>query len=1816
LPRRERNSLRYDSVTGEYVTQEELNRRIAERQKKHTFVDKSPLTKNTYGAQKSTGIVSNSPLLKNTYADRGLDSSRYIDYSKPDEISANKTTLPKQTPLYIDSATGDKVSLEEWNRRRQARLHADYSKPEELKSITQKSNISSSDKKYIDYNTGEKVTLEEWNRRRADAEQRKKTEEYYDNLKTERRELERATQRKDFYLNATKGREKEFGSFNSLKNYLTSQTNTKRNPLEFIKQKEKDVYDYYVGKGQEATAASYLDAIMPELNKRMTERATREAYEFGQEHKILSYPAHAAGSVGAGITALLETGRQAISNELTGKFVPVDQNSAAMLQQNKQDALAYGLTENYGPWGKFFAETGLSIASMATILPLGKIGSLAVMSSNAGGSTALNALNNGASPNQALTLGVTSAVIEAATEKIGLDNLFKLAGKPTKAIARAIASQVGAEGLEETISQYANHIADMGIMGENSEYNRYIKELERVGFTREQAEHDAKRKFLLQDPLKALLGGAISGGVFGGVGASVGNYQTDASTQNTEKPMVSYGVDVDTETKTFLEKVANKTGINIEVAEIYDKNGKQMSNAEGYYDRSQNKMVFAPDTSKSDVIKGVVMHELTHSIEGSKFYNEYVKFAINTQYKGAEDFKSAIQDKIQQYAKQNIELKPIDAQKELVAEITRNTIYDEAAINKLVAEKPNIAVQIYESIVRAIDTAKAYLTGDTETLELEKARRLFEKALNDRGVDNGFGDTDIKYSVKDDKPQIKRSKFYDNTIKRATAIPQEIKEKLNPESFDFIPESSKEWQKQAEKNVNADMNGVIERLKNAPSISGGIEGHEAAVVSRKIVGEIMKANDDEGNKLNNYFVMVASKTRESARALKATDTAWDKTEPAAAIVRAHREIQKVTDNEKKRNPKKFADAESEKKQLKTKMKNAEKLAQKDKAQKKLSDEQTKKIEDKRKKQMLERWVKETVPRAKQKNMLEKIQEMYEAGAYNDEALARLVSEKRDIPYLSLDEVKKIINYIDKANNSEEGSYEQRMAFSRAEQIIESKMPVTARDKIKAFPRISILTGTRTQIRNIVGNITHGTYEAVRENTIGLLTDIITSKFTGERKLTGNVIGKTSAYMKGFNMGVSEWYKDIKNKVDTSPTRTRGEVKRNSRTFNSAFLNAIDSVVKKGLSLGDRPFYQGAYEARMYELAKLNEKAKNKMSIDEMVLDAQVYALDKVYQNDSTVKKVATRLRNVSTAIDNPFWQSVVEVGMTVTVPFTETPANIFDKVLENSPIGLAKAAVELGKTKKGTFDQMKFVQSLSRGMTGTGLMALGAMLFSKGIIAIVPWDEEYDKYKFLQSMGVQNYALKVGNKYYSLSWLEPLATPLLVGAEIARGSDNDKNMIENLFGTTKIAIDSFFESSFVQGISELFSSDSIGEGVAKKLLDAHSMFTPLSAFSKALAQWADPYIRETKADNTILQMLKERASETPFLSKTLPTRIDVFGNEVKTLDGENHVFNVFFNPANVTDYVTTEVHDEIIRLYDETKEVTVFPDYISKREVTYDKNKVTLDEKQFEKYKREIGSNLYDEYEKLFKTEAYKNMSPEDKVKAIQSAKSDIKNQSNFNAVKNNEDFLSALTQDKQMYNDKTQLKLDADYATRWEKLTPNDNKVVKDARLLSAVKSAVNAFEKDGLLNKDNMAKISKYVENKRKREPTMMDVNLAAVYRATGDTSVYNGSYNNLIEFTSNGMPYKINYPAGLLLELIARSDSAVLAAYSKIMTSTKWLYMTPVQKQKALTDAKADARAAFEKELKIKYGARLDTTNKKWQAMTPQEKAAAANKGYKIN
>jgi hypothetical protein len=144
--------------------------------------------------------------------------------------------------------------------------------------------------------------------------------------------------------------------------------------------------------------------------------------------------------------------------------------------------------------------------------------------------------------------------------------------------------------------------------------------------------------------------------------------------------------------------------------------------------------------------------------------------------------------------------------------------------------------------------------------------------------------------------KLKTSQFKTNTIDRTTVIPDKIKKQIKTEDFDFIPETSKEWQDKAIQNIQKDRNAVIKNIREAESISGGTQAHEAAVITQDLV-EKAKQGDTEG--LLEWLPVVAEKTRETARALKGTDTAWDKASPAGTLVKIQRVLDEVVPKEVK-----------------------------------------------------------------------------------------------------------------------------------------------------------------------------------------------------------------------------------------------------------------------------------------------------------------------------------------------------------------------------------------------------------------------------------------------------------------------------------------------------------------------------------------------------------------------------------------------------------------------------------------------------------------------------------------------------------------------------------------------------------------------------------------------------------------------------------------------------------------------------------------------------------------------------------------------------
>ena len=192
---------------------------------------------------------------------------------------------------------------------------------------------------------------------------------------------------------------------------------------------------------------------------------------------------------------------------------------AAELQQQAKQGLSGGAALGY--------DVGMAVADNLVTLPLAAIpgvGSglvLGVQGAKAAAQEANDLAQRGISADEALLRGAVSGGIEAATEKIGLDNIMDIVGKGGKAalnslfkdglqqlakkggsgaVGRAVAgvlSNMSAEALEETASYVANYAAA-------------------------EAFGDPEAEFSIEELAYSALIGGLSGGVLGG-GANVLN---------------------------------------------------------------------------------------------------------------------------------------------------------------------------------------------------------------------------------------------------------------------------------------------------------------------------------------------------------------------------------------------------------------------------------------------------------------------------------------------------------------------------------------------------------------------------------------------------------------------------------------------------------------------------------------------------------------------------------------------------------------------------------------------------------------------------------------------------------------------------------------------------------------------------------------------------------------------------------------------------------------------------------------------------------------------------------------------------------------------------------------------------------------------------------------------------------------------------------------------------------------------------------------------------------------------------------------------
>lgn len=188
-----------------------------------------------------------------------------------------------------------------------------------------------------------------------------------------------------------------------------------------------------------------------------------------------------AGSVGTALTAPLQAADligQRISRAITGSAAPLntysDMQRVGRTGEVLRGTVAGDIEAEHGKAAAFLYNVAASGADSLASLGAGALAPL-VLASNAGASTARQAMDEGATSDQALQLGFAAAVAEGVFEKISLGNLksFKeVSVKTLKDASMNLLKTMGVNASEEAATEVANILADGLIRMDESALSR------------------------------------------------------------------------------------------------------------------------------------------------------------------------------------------------------------------------------------------------------------------------------------------------------------------------------------------------------------------------------------------------------------------------------------------------------------------------------------------------------------------------------------------------------------------------------------------------------------------------------------------------------------------------------------------------------------------------------------------------------------------------------------------------------------------------------------------------------------------------------------------------------------------------------------------------------------------------------------------------------------------------------------------------------------------------------------------------------------------------------------------------------------------------------------------------------------------------------------------------------------------------------------------------------------------------------------------------------------------------------------------------
>ena len=624
--------------------------------------------------------------------------------------------------------------------------------------------------------------------------------------------------------------------------------------------------------------------------------------------------------------------------------------------------------------------------------------------------------------------------------------------------------------------------------------------------------------------------------------------------------------------------------------------------------------------------------------------------------------------------------------------------------------------------------------------------------------------------------------------------------------------------------------------------------------------------------------------------------------------------------------------------------------------------------------------------------------------------------------------------------------EYKHVYDNLGKMINTQIPSGMVERVRTLLMDNMLGNARTLItRNAGGNIGFNLVEQFLRKPLSAVIDSAVSKARGSKRTVGdvNLLTKEGRQLykewgKGAKEALAQEIYDFKNGVHSARS---GEVNLSTATGNNRtvfknnktnqakglnyLLNKADNLVRYGLSFGDRWAYEATYSQTLAELQQLYDAGKletkyttqdgkvitDKMSETEFKKwaedQAKINALEACYQDDSEMAEAFLAARKLVNKISRA--TIGVDVLSQFTIPFAKTPANIIQRAIEYSPLGLAKNAIQTIRevNSDAGLNQRRFSVDTSRNIIGSALFALGILAAKSGVLT-GGYDDDPDMAAAQREAGMQEYALNMGDKNVSIDWIPVLGNNAVAASAFYNALQNNPEMSmgQRLGQGLSEGLKTQFESSALQGLNRFISGSNSYSGNSGDLVSnaKDTLKSGLTQFIPSLlrqyAAATDPYSRQLSGANQDDYYYNAILNSIPGLRETLEPRIGRTGEYMEQNPGRTEFqkwMDNFLNPATVTVTTPDAVRDEAMRLYESTGNTDAFQTGVSIKDLKTDDHVPTAEE--FTQYQQATYTAMNTIAENFIQSEYYQTLNDGDKETALNEIYSAIKSVEKLNTL-------------------------------------------------------------------------------------------------------------------------------------------------------------------------------------------------------------------------